>query len=93
LAMPPVDVARLLLAGMLRFDVDKRSPGRDLVLRMDVWVDADDVRALQRDRWDAMHGFRADELVNRAAMKFGKHPTRTSPGVRGPAKPKGREDG
>lgn len=86
LVLSDEDVARLLLAGLLRFKVDKRSPGPDFVARMDVRVAADDVRALQKHRWGSSRAAKADELVNRAAMKFGKHPTRTTPGVRGTAK-------
>lgn len=85
LALPEQDVARLLLAGVLRFEVAKRSPNPGFVVRMDVRIAADDVAAHQRDRW-RFNDARADELVNRAAMKFGKHPTRTTPGVRGAAK-------
>lgn len=86
LALPEEDVARLLLAGLLRFEVHKRTPNPGLVTRLDVRVAADDVHALQRHRWATERAAKADELVNRAALKHGRHPTRTSPGVRGSAK-------
>lgn len=89
LGMGDVEVARLLLAGTLRFRVDKRSPGRNAVLAVDVWVAAEDVRALLAARFDPEARLEADRLVNRAALKFGVHPTRRSPGVRG----KGRRAG
>lgn len=89
LVVPHVELARMLLSGTLRFRVEKRSPGADAVLRMDVRVSYEDLRDLQRRRWDSTDGLRADELVNRAAMKFGKHPTRSTPGVRGKGRPKG----
>lgn len=87
LTLPEQDVAWLLLAGTLRFEVVKRSPNSGFVVRMDVRIAADDVVAHQRDRW-RFNNARADELVNRAAMKYRKHPTRATPGVRGPARQK-----
>lgn len=88
LALPDLDVARLLLSGWLRFKVEKRSPNPRFVLRMDVWVNGEDVRDHQRDRWSNEHLAHADDLINRAALKFDRHPHRTSPGVRGRRQPK-----
>lgn len=86
MALPEEDVARLLLAGLLRFEVVKRSPSPSLVVRMDVRIAADDVRALQKYRWASSRAAKADDLVNRAALKHGVHPTRKTPGVRGRAR-------
>jgi len=88
LAIPHEELARLLLEGMLPFMVEKKSPNPDFVLRMDVLVGGFETREFQRRRWGKDGEFKADQLVNRAAMKWRKHPTRTSPGVRGKAKPK-----
>lgn len=82
------ELAGYLLSGALRFTVHKVSPGRDVVLLVDVRIDAASVEELERARWqdpvaDRLH---ADRLVNRAALKHGLHPTRSSPGVRGPAR-------
>jgi len=86
LVIPHEELARLILSGLLPFTVDKRSPNRDYVLRMDVQLSGEDLRAFQRARWDPERDAAADALVNRAALKFGKHPTRNSPGVRGKAR-------
>lgn len=88
LAVPHIELARILLDGSVRFEVRKRSPNVRFVLRMDVRVSTGDLRAFQALRWDSELELRADDLVNRAAMKFGKHPTRVSPGVRGKARSK-----
>jgi hypothetical protein len=87
LVLPEEDVARLLLDGTFRFEVVKRTPNPDLVTCLDVRIATDDVRAFQRDRWFSSK-VKSDELVNRAAMKYRKHPTRTTPGVRGRARKK-----
>jgi hypothetical protein len=88
LAVSHVELARILLAGTVRFEVAKRSPNDQYVLRMDLLLSGPDLREFQRQRWDPESEARADDLVNRAAMKFGRHPTRTSPGVRGKSRPK-----
>jgi hypothetical protein len=85
LGLTEEEVARLLLSGALVFRVRKRSPGKRVVLFTDVEVDAATVAAVRESRWgDPLSArVRADDLTNRAVLKFGKHPTRTSPGVRG----------
>jgi hypothetical protein len=82
------ELAGHLLAGTLRFRVRKVSPGPDVVLLMDVQVAADSVAELERRRWanPVADRLRADGLANRAALKHGVHPNRSSPGVRGPAR-------
>lgn len=82
------ELAQRLLSGELRFRVQKTSPGRDVVLFTDVVIDAASVEELEQRRWGAPIRDRvvADGLINRAALKHGAHPTRSSPGVRGPAR-------
>jgi hypothetical protein len=88
LAIPPEELARLVLSGFIQFTVAKRSPNPNYVLRMDIRLSGEDLRAFQRARWNSEQDAAADAVINRAALKFGKHPTRTSPGVRGKARPK-----
>lgn len=93
LGMTATETARLLLSGDLRFTVSPDARGR--VLAHHVLIDQSSIEAFANRRWgdtlaDAM---RADDLVNRAALKHGLHPTRTSPGVRGKARaPKETEE-
>jgi hypothetical protein len=84
--MIPVDeVAGHILAGDLGFRV-RMAVARAAVLPPDVQVRAADVRTLHARRWSPATAARAADRVNRAALKFGLHPTRTSPGVRGKTK-------
>ncbi len=90
LRVTDTELAEHLLSGRLRFMVRKVSPGPDVVLFVDVLIDAASVEELESVRWDDRMADRvvADRLINRAALKHGLHPTRTSPGVRGPARRK-----
>lgn len=88
LRITDTELARYLLAGTLRFMVRKVSPGPDVVLLVDVVVDSTSLDELEQARWGdrIADRIRADALVNRAALKHDRHPTRTSRGVRGPAR-------
>jgi len=91
LRVTDTELAGHLLSGALHFRVRKSSPGPDVVLLMDVEISAASVAEWERARWADPVADRmcADRLVNRAAMKHGTHPTRSSPGVRGPARKAG----
>jgi len=88
LRITDTELAQYLLSGALRFAVRKVSPGPDVVLFVDVLIDSASVDELERARWGdrLADRSRADELINRAALKHGCHPTRSSPGVRGRAR-------
>ena len=88
LRITDTELAQHLLSGALRFRVRKVSPGPDVVLFVDVLIEAASVDELEQARWgdQLVDRARADELINRAALKHGRHPTRSSPGVRGPAR-------
>jgi hypothetical protein len=88
LRITDTELAQHLLSGALRFRVQKSSPGRDVVLFTDVVIDSASVDELEERRWGSPICDRifADGLINRAALKHGLHPTRHSPGVRGPAR-------
>lgn len=88
LRVTDTELANHLLSGALRFRVRKTSPGPGVVLLMDVEISAASLAALERQRWSdpVTDRMSADRLVNRAALKHDVHPTRSSPGVRGPAR-------
>lgn len=75
-------LARLLLAGEIPFRIPK-ARGRH-VLAMQVEVNATALARLLASRWTVTDQVIADALVNRAALKHRLHPTRHTPGVRGP---------
>lgn len=93
LRITDTELAQHLLSGALRFVVRKVSPGPDVVLLVDVAIDSASLDELEQVRWGdrIADRTRADALVNRAALKHGRHPTRTSRGVRGPARLRQRD--
>lgn len=83
LTMTEPELAQHVLAGTLRFRVRKAVTSPQVVVE-DVQLCVEDVHHFHATRWLAVAGrARANELLNRAALKFRQHPTRTSPGVRG----------
>lgn len=89
LRLPSRDMAMLLLRGYLDFRVSESGAVRvartGLVSSADVEVSTADVEREHTRMWadPAADVALADKRVNMAALRWGRHPTRTGRGVRG----------
>ncbi len=95
LTMPVAEVAALVLAGDIDFMVKPGAGADGKVRNIDVMLLVSDVEFARHDRWTGALAdlALADNRINRAALRYGKHPTRRGRGVRGRGRPRTDDTG